>query len=512
MRTIKSIIILVIIATGTNAFAQNAYFKTTPSNISANDGFGWAVSLDGNNAVVTAARADGISADQGAAWVYKIVNHTLTAPQQLTHPSNQSYAHFGNDAAIEGSNLIVSAYGANDKGAHAGAVHYYKFDGTNWNFVQTLYASDPKKNDHFGFSIDLSGDLLIVGAPGIQSKHHKGKAYIFKLQSNGQWKEEKILTPKKVNPKSAFGWDVAINSNSAAVSDVYANTTTFQTGSVDLFTLGNSQWTYETTLAPDDAESKGNEMYGCSIDLDNGTIAIGASRSTGIGIQNGKGTYTGAVFVYKRINTNWRLTGRLTGDAASNDNDFFGANVALHKDALVVGCSQDDFMAKNAGSAYVFIFKGNSWVQVNKFLASDGGENDYYGSSVAINNKTILVGARLGEDDSTKADHGNVYLHADINIPLNFKEVEQSTLAINNISVQPNPVEDHSKVVIRTKSIIEVVSVYHINGKLMGVLNKRETIGEDEYSFPLDLNLQTGMYLVNVKLNDATYNFRIIKN
>lgn len=491
------------------AQAQQQVYKTTPAEVSKHDGYGWAVAMDSAHAVVSAARADGAGPDQGAVWVYETRNNGLVNGQRLNQPRNQAFAHYGSDVALQGEHLLVSAPGASDKGAHAGAVYYYRLNSSSgsWTLVQTLYAGVPHKNDHFGYSVSLHGDVAVIGAPGIQSKHHSGNAYVFRLK-NGLWQEEQVIKPRKVSDKTAYGWDVAVYGNLLAISDAYATTTALQSGLVDVYAYTGNTWTYEATLKPEDAN--GNELYGGSISLYNQTLAVGASKAQGVSVNTAQRPITGAVYTYKRINGNWRPAGKLTGDAASNNHDLFGGVVALHENALVVGCSQDDFMAKNAGAAYVFLYKGNAWQQVNKFLPTDGAANDYYGSSVALYGKNILVGARLGEDDTSKADHGQVYYHANIDIPLALDEVVTEGALTSRVGVYPNPLAARSQVVIHTKSVIEVVSVYDMSGRLVEVLKERTVTGNDEYTLQLDAPKEAGVYLVNVKLSDGTYHVRVV--
>lgn len=488
--------------------AQQKVYKTAPVEVGKHDGYGWAVAMDSAHAVVSAARADGAGPDQGAVWVYETGTNGLANGQRLNQPRNQAFAHYGNDVAIQGPHLLVSAPGASDKGAHAGAVYYYRLNNAgNWTLVQTLYASVPHKNDHFGHSVALSGDVAVIGAPGIQSKHHHGNAYVFRLK-NGIWQQEQVITPRKVSEKSAFGWDVTVHGSVLAVSDAYATTTALQSGLVDVYAYNGTNWAFDATLKPEDAN--GNELYGGSISLYEQTLAVGAAKAQGVALNTAQRPVTGAVYTYKRINGNWRPAGKLTGDAASNNHDLFGGVVTLYQQALVVGCSQDDFMAKNAGAAYVFLYKGNAWQQVNKFLPTDGAANDYYGSAVAVYGKNILVGARLGEDDTARADHGNVYFHANIDIPLAIDEVEEQAGLSSRVGVYPNPLAAQSRVVINTRSVIEVVSVYDMTGRLVEVLHGWTATGNDEYTLELQAPKQSGIYLVNVKLSEGTYHVRVV--
>jgi hypothetical protein len=76
----------------------------------------------------------------------------------------------------------------------------------------------------------------------------------------------------------------------------------------------------------------------------------------------------------------------VTGD------DLLGAAVAVQGDTLVLGAP---FAADNAGAAYVFRRAGDSWTQTATLTASDAAKDGSFGSSVAIDGDTIVVGSPL---------------------------------------------------------------------------------------------------------------------
>ena len=78
-------------------------------------------------------------------------------------------------------------------------------------------------------------------------------------------------------------------------------------------------------------------------------------------------------------------------------NDTFGTSVAVSADGstVVVGATGDDDKGSNSGSAYIFTKQANgSYLQTQKLLASDGAASDYFGTSVAISNTSVVIGAQ----------------------------------------------------------------------------------------------------------------------
>ena len=94
------------------------------------------------------------------------------------------------------------------------------------------------------------------------------------------------------------------------------------------------------------------------------------------------------------------------GDPGTNDQ--FGTSIAVDGDTLVIGAPLKGYPSAPVGAAYVFTRTANeTWTQTSKLLASDGANNDLFGSSVGIDGGTIVVGAP--GDDGAASDTGSIY-------------------------------------------------------------------------------------------------------
>ena len=99
---------------------------------------------------------------------------------------------------------------------------------------------------------------------------------------------------------------------------------------------------------------------------------------------------------------------KLTASDGSNQDDF-GTSVSISGDTIVVGATGD-----GGGSAYVFVKPGGGWSVSSKenakLTASDGAGSDYFGYSVAVSGDTIAVGAY--RDDDNGSNSGSAYVFA----------------------------------------------------------------------------------------------------
>jgi hypothetical protein len=82
------------------------------------------------------------------------------------------------------------------------------------------------------------------------------------------------------------------------------------------------------------------------------------------------------------------------------DTDFFGDDVAISGDTIIVGAYSDATSTLNGGSAYIFVYDPGSatWTEQQKLLPPTPYGNGSFGSAVAIEGDIALVGAR-GDGD-----------------------------------------------------------------------------------------------------------------
>ena len=90
------------------------------------------------------------------------------------------------------------------------------------------------------------------------------------------------------------------------------------------------------------------------------------------------------------------------------DDDYFGSSVAVSGDSVVVGATFDNDGGSDSGSAYVFTRSGTSWTQQSKLTANDATEEDRFGCSVAISDDSIVIGAY--QDDDNGSNSGSAYV------------------------------------------------------------------------------------------------------
>ncbi|WP_439585380.1 T9SS type A sorting domain-containing protein [Dyadobacter bucti] len=150
------------------------------------DNFGYAVSMDGEYAVIGALSesGDGAGANplNGAGAAYVVQMNTGGANnwglvKKIVADERVEYANFGSSVYIQGDHIVVGAPGdfanVQNGGTPAtfngvGAAHVFSKDqgGTNnWGFVKKLTDPSPNEDQGFGSSVTINGDHILIGSP-----------------------------------------------------------------------------------------------------------------------------------------------------------------------------------------------------------------------------------------------------------------------------------------------------------------------------------------------------------
>ena len=167
--------------------------KLTASDGASGDRFGWSVAVDGDTVVIGAYLNDDIPDDSGSAYVFTRSSEVWTEQQKLAASDGASGDQFGSSVDIAGDTVVVGAWLDDDKGSGSGSAYVFTRSATAWTEQQKLTASDGASADQFGWSVDVDGDTVVIGAPlDDDNGNNSGSAYVF-TRSAGVWGETRKL-------------------------------------------------------------------------------------------------------------------------------------------------------------------------------------------------------------------------------------------------------------------------------------------------------------------------------
>ena len=242
-----------------------------------------------------------------------------------------------------------------------------------------LMADDGAEDDYLGQAVAFSGDTAVLGAPKHDTAglEDAGAAYVF-VRSGTGWQQQAKLTAKVPLKSVRFGLAVAVSKDTAVVGSFGKADST-----AHIFVRSGTSWSRQQKL---DINVYG---FGAAVALDKDTAVIGSDREVypGMNLVN-----SGAAYVYTRAGTVWTKQARLAPDKPT-DGDWFGQDVAIDGDSVVVGARGDDVLSQSEGSAYIFARTGTTWSKQARLFAGKLKSKDYFGTSVAISGDLAVVGA-----------------------------------------------------------------------------------------------------------------------
>ncbi len=318
---------------------------------------------------------------------------------KLTAADTTSRDNFGWSVAISGNAALVGAPYDDDAGRSSGSA--YLFDVTTGSQLLKLIASDATLGDIFGWSVAISGNTALVGAHGDDDNgSSSGSAYLFDVTTGSQLAK---LTVSDAAADDRFGASVAISGNTALVGAYGDDDGGERSGSAYLFDVTTGEQLAKLTAA----DAAAYDQFGWAVAISGNTALVGAWGN------DDAGDRAGSAYLFD-ITTGEQLAKLTASDAAAGDD--FGCSVAISDGTALVGAYGDDDGGIGSGSAYLFDASDPlAPVQLHKLTVSNGSAFDQFGGSVAISGNTALVGAYSDDDDA--GDSGSAYLFSTVPEP-----------------------------------------------------------------------------------------------
>lgn len=299
---------------------------------------------------------------------------------------------------IDGDVLVVGAPGSQlvDDLHDEGSASVYRLVGGDWQFEIRLIASDPEDDDDFGRSVAVSGDTVLVGAPHKDNLGAEtGAAYTYRYVG-GQWIfEQKLFVPDPTYWVQ-FGTRVALQGDLAVIS-----APGYQQGEVYVYKRQGGTWTEVQEFQWSGLQ--GDSAFGSSLDLQGDQLAVGAKYDGLAPI------YAGHVLIYGWTGSAFQLSAvLLPADIQAGDN--FGSSIASSGDWLVVGASGRNIPgAEDSGTAYVYHRTEAGWVLDAMLDSGDPNVIGNFGDSAAFEGDVIALGEPRDRFDPDVMDSGAVW-------------------------------------------------------------------------------------------------------
>ena len=424
----------VFVKLGTGWATGNQTAKLTASDGAANDEFGTSVAADGDTIV---AGAPGDDSDEGSAYVFVRPGTGWATGNQtakLTASDGAAGDEFGISVAVDGATIVVGSWGEDESYTgvavtNAGGAYVFALESGVWSEELDLFAYDGNTRNHFGWSVAVAGETVLVGSPGDNDASRVESAYLIDL---AEWADLDRGDMSVSEPDDRGRRDYSRRVTGLTNDQLYVYRVRAvniggkrPTGEIRHATPMPSKPGKPTVLTPaagngrvglswdpsDDSSIEGYQVlhfvmnklssddhaegdwFGHSVAMDNGTAVVGSPFH-----DTNDNNNSGAAYVFTRDDAGaWRQRAKLiASDGVAGDE--FGISVAVDGDTIVVGAPQHDIGGdgNKEGASYVFTKPANGWetaTETAKLTASDGDEDDWFGHSVAVHRDTVVVGA-----------------------------------------------------------------------------------------------------------------------
>ncbi|MBI4660133.1 MAG: HYR domain-containing protein [Verrucomicrobia bacterium] len=368
--------------------------------------FGSAVALRGDALVVGAVLDDPGGEDSGSVYAFTRTVSGWSLQQRISAGDASPHDHFGRAVAMDGYTLVIGASEADTPAANfAGAAYVFVWNGSRWHQQAKLVAGEAGGDlggSAFGTSVAISGDTIAVGAMNDKSSGTTtGAVYVF-VRTGTTWSQQVKLRPSDGSAGAGLGYSVGLSGDTLVagapgVSPEFAG----QPPSAYVFVRAGSGWQLQAKLKGRLEMTAFHSAFGAAVAIAGDTIVVGDK------FDDGRNTDAGAATVYVRSGTTWAPQQALTASDAARG-DLLGSAVAIDGDTIVVGSPWHTDSATGAGSAYVFARSGTTWTQSHKLTPNPAEGFANFGSSIAVSANRVIAGAPF-KDASAGADLGAAY-------------------------------------------------------------------------------------------------------
>ena len=351
------------------------------SDRATGDAFGFSVGVSGNTIVVGAydeaddANGGNPLTQAGSAYVFEKSGSIWSQTGKLLPNVRSAGDFFGFSVGVSGNTIVVGSTGESQDASEgntvskAGAVYVFGKSGSIWAQTQKLVVSIRTSFDQFGFSLSISGNILVAGSPSEDEDLNEqntlsaaGSAYVFE-KSGSTWSQTQKIIASDRAAGDVFGYSASISGNTLVVGavqedeDTNGENTFFDAGSAYVFEKSGSIWTQTQKLVP--GVRAAFDLFAWSVSVSGSTIVVGAPSESEDASEANTLSTAGAAYVFKKSGSAWSQTQKLVAsDRAVSDQ--FGYSVGIAGSTIVVGAIFEDQDASggntvsNAGSAYIF--------------------------------------------------------------------------------------------------------------------------------------------------------------
>lgn len=460
---------------------------------SADDKSGNSVSFSANGSFVAVGspQMGVVGTGQGYVRIYENVSGIWTqVGQDIPGTTTGDYSGFRVALSANGNTVAIGSPYSSINGTYSGHVRVFENISGVWTQIGQIIQGEAA-NDRSGSSVSLSanGNVVAIGSTGnVANGKDSGRVRVFENVA-GNWVQlGQNMDGEAKDDRSGLSTSLSSDGSVVAIGATGNDGNGTYSGHVRVYKNISGTW---TQLGADiDGENAG-DYSGVSVSLssDGSVLAIGALQNSTNGAQSGH------VRVFKNISGTWTQQGQnIHGKAAK---DFLGESVSLSADGTVLAAGATGGKLNGVTSGYVSIFEYASGAWIQKGMDIFGTASSYTGASVSLagDGTKVIIGAPFTSTTATYSGQARIFDLTGV--------LSTDPFVVENLKVYPNPVADFVNIEMESDLVLKKVVFYNMNGEIMKVSDCKNT---DISIFP------KGTYLVEVMTQKGIIRAKIIKN
>ena len=265
--------------------------KLIPHDGAVGKAFGFSVAVDGDTAMIGASLDSANSYRAGSVYVFNRFNEFWFWDQKLFALGGATSDGFGGAIALSGDTAVISATGQDSNGLQSGAAYVFARPNGFWAHQQMLLASDGAAFDGFGVSVAVSGDTIMVGTRSDDDfGQSTGSAYVF-VRTNFFWTQHQKLLIENGGAGDHLGASIALSGDTAVIGAYGRDHSRIRSGAAYVFTESDGSWVQWQELLSADGEQ--HDQFGTSVSMSGDTVVVGTPRD------QDNGFFAGSVYVFE---------------------------------------------------------------------------------------------------------------------------------------------------------------------------------------------------------------------
>jgi Flp pilus assembly pilin Flp len=362
------------------------------------------LSSDGSTVAIGANGHDSNGSNAGHVRVYRNISGAWTqVGADINGEAAYDWSGYSVSLSSDGSTVAIGAPQNDGNGSNAGHVRVYNLESVTYS-TDTITSCGPYTwidGVTYTTSNYTATDTLIsaTGCDSIVTLHLTIPSAL-----TGNWTQVgSDIDGEAAGDRSGYSVSISSDGNTLAIGALRNDGNGTDAGHVRIYKNISGSW---TQVGSDiDGEAAGDYSgYSVSLSSDGSVVAIGAYWN------DGNGAYAGHVRIYKNISGTWTQVGAdIDGEAAG---DWSGASVSLSSDGstVAIGARLNDGNGSQSGHVRIYRNISGTWAQVGADIDGEAaGDGSGFSVSLSSDGNTVAIGAPSNDGNGSTSGHVRIY-------------------------------------------------------------------------------------------------------